>query len=154
MKKIVRLTESDLTRIVKRIISENEDEGSDYMYYIDSLHELKGYSKKAKTEIEIKHFKSEIRELIRMAQSDDELSEEELEEIESLGISIFNKLTGVVKENEDKGNDYPTSLKAAAKLWVKSDKDERRKIKAHILKTGVSPEKFLDAIGDVYESQW
>ena len=60
----------------------------------------------------------------------------------------------VIKENEEKDNDYPTSLKAAAKLWVKSDKDERRKIKAHILKTGVSPEKFLDAIGDVYESQW
>jgi hypothetical protein len=60
----------------------------------------------------------------------------------------------VIKENEEKDNDYPTSLKAAAKLWVKSDKDERRKIKVHILKTGVSPEKFLDAIGDVYESQW
>ena len=59
----------------------------------------------------------------------------------------------VISENKDE-DDYPTSLKAAAKLWVKSDKDERKKIKAKILKTGVSPEKFLDAIGDVYESQW
>jgi len=79
MKKIVRLTESDLARIVKRVINENKD------------------------------------------------------------------------EQKDK---YPTSLKAAAKLWVKSDKDERRKIKDHILKTGVTPEKFLNAIGDVYDSQW
>jgi hypothetical protein len=38
MKKIVRLTESDLTRIVKRVISErfNESEG-DYEQYLDTL---------------------------------------------------------------------------------------------------------------------
>jgi hypothetical protein len=61
----------------------------------------------------------------------------------------------VIKENKDEEKvEYPTSLKAAAKLWVKSDKDERRKIKDHILKTGVTPEKFLNAIGDAYESQW
>jgi hypothetical protein len=61
----------------------------------------------------------------------------------------------VINENKDEEKDkYPTSLKAAAKLWVKSDKNERRKIKDHILKTGVTPEKFLNAIGDVYDSQW
>jgi hypothetical protein len=65
---------------------------------------------------------------------------------------LTNIVNRVIKENKD--HEYPTSLKAAAKLWVKSDKDERRKIKSHILKTGVTPEKFLDAIGDVYESQW
>ena len=65
---------------------------------------------------------------------------------------LTNIVNRVIKENKD--HEYPTSLKAVAKLWVKSDKDERRKIKSHILKTGVTAEKFLDAIGDVYESQW
>ena len=60
----------------------------------------------------------------------------------------------IQEEKEEEKDNYPTSLKAAAKLWVKSDKDERPKIKAHILKTGVSSEKFLEAIGDVYDSQW
>ena len=60
----------------------------------------------------------------------------------------------VIMEEKEEKNNYPTSLKAAAKLWVKSDKDERPKIKAHILKTGVTEKEFTNAVGDVYDSQW
>jgi hypothetical protein len=67
---------------------------------------------------------------------------------------LANIVRRVIQEEKEEKDNYPTSLKAAAKLWVKSDKDERPKIKAHILKTGVSSEKFLEAIGDVYDSQW
>ena len=34
MKKVIRLTESDITRLIKRVISESHEEGSDrYMFF-------------------------------------------------------------------------------------------------------------------------
>jgi hypothetical protein len=153
MKKIVRLTESDLTRIVKRIISENEsaytDSKEDFQYDIEEIDcdGLEGF-KGGHVDIEEDEDGNDII-VIRYCRGNDT----SLGRLKNKGERLLYKKYGV-NENEDKDDNYPTSLKAAAKLWVKSDKDERRKIKAHILKTGVSPEKFLDAIGDVYESQW
>ena len=67
---------------------------------------------------------------------------------------LANIVRRVIMEEKEEKDNYPTSLKAAAKLWVKSDKDERSKIRTKILKTGVTEEEFTNAIGDVYESQW
>ena len=54
MKKIVRLTESDLTRIVKRVISErfNESE-SDYEQYLDTLDNIMRTAERADDCIEL-----------------------------------------------------------------------------------------------------
>ena len=41
MKKVIRLTESDITRLIKRVISESHEEGSDRYMFFSNLEQIK-----------------------------------------------------------------------------------------------------------------
>lgn len=59
MKRIIRITESDLTRIVRRVISESPDPKLDFILNDEEKTCMKGYFKKPYTKYEYRWLKSE-----------------------------------------------------------------------------------------------
>ena len=72
MKKIVRLTESDLTRLVKKVIKEDEETTDDYYRVMDNMIE------DCQDEIleVIENYKEKLRELIEEIDNDKKLEDE------------------------------------------------------------------------------
>ena len=93
MKKIVRLTESDLTKIVKRVIKENEENRFDFY-----MEELAEYANKLEWEgldiegEEMEYFVDEIYQIVHNAKQDGNLSKDELSHIEGYAMNIISRL--------------------------------------------------------------
>ena len=77
MKKIVRLTESDLTKLVKRVIKEDEDIKRDYIDQMDETMTM--FSKKILEVIE--DYEIKIEEIMLEADGDEMLEGDEFEDI-------------------------------------------------------------------------
>jgi len=93
MKKIVRLTESDLTRIVKRVIKENEE--NDFMFYMEELGELNnklGWDGLHIEGEEMEYFVDEIYQIVRNSKQDNNLSKDEISKIEGFAMDIVSRL--------------------------------------------------------------
>ena len=93
MKKIIRLTESDLARIVKRVIKENEENRFDFY-----MEELAEYANKLDWEgldiegEEMEYFVDEIYQIVHNAKQDGNLSKDEISHIEGYAIDIISRL--------------------------------------------------------------
>ena len=93
MKKIVRLTESDLTKIVKRVIKENEENRFDFY-----MEELAEYANKLEWEgldiegEEMEYFVDEIYQIVHNAKQDGNLSKDEISHIEGYAMNIISRL--------------------------------------------------------------
>jgi len=93
MKKIIRLTESDLVRLVKKAIKEQEE--NDFDFYMEELGEYANkvqwdkYRPKGK---EMKYFIGEIVEIVRKAKENSGLTEDEISKIEDFADNIISEL--------------------------------------------------------------
>ena len=93
MKKIIRLTETDLARIVKRVIKENEENRFDF--YMEELSEFANKLDWDGLDIEgeeMEYFVDEIYQIVHNAKQDDNLSKDEISQIEGFAIGIVSRL--------------------------------------------------------------
>jgi hypothetical protein len=93
MKKIVRLTESDLTRIVKRVIKEQEE--NNFMFYMEELSEFANQLDWDGLDIEgeeMEYFVDEIYQIVHNAKQDSNLTEDEISQIEGFAMDIVSRL--------------------------------------------------------------
>jgi hypothetical protein len=100
-KKIIRLTESDLTKLVKKIVNEQErmDDPSDKY-----LAEIDYFANYAMDDVigseDILEVIDEISDIMMYADSDDELSEDDLDEIISYGGQVIMELENMLDSDE------------------------------------------------------
>ena len=101
MSKIIRLTEDDLTKLVKKIVNEQEriaDPSDKYFFEIDYI---ANYAMDESMEPEdIEEAIDEISDILMSADSDDELSEDELDEIISYGGQVIMELEDMFDSDE------------------------------------------------------
>jgi hypothetical protein len=93
MKKIIKLTESDLTRIVKRVIKEQEE--NNFMFYMEELGELNnnlGWDGLDIEGEEMEYFVDEIYQIVHNAKQDSNLTEDEISQIEEFAMDIVSRL--------------------------------------------------------------
>lgn len=86
MKKIVTLTEKDLTRLVKRVIQEEESSMSDYDMMMETIYEeYIDQLKKVHND-----YKEELEDLFDQIEADDNLTEDEIGELLDNGLEIMS----------------------------------------------------------------
>jgi hypothetical protein len=93
MKRIIRLTESDLTRIVKRVIKEQEE--NNFMFYMEELGEFANKLEFEGLDIEgeeMEYFVDEIYQIVYNAKQDSSLTEDEISQIEGFAMDIVSRL--------------------------------------------------------------
>jgi hypothetical protein len=93
MKKVIKLTESDLTRIVKRVIKEQEE--NNFMFYMEELGELNnklGWDGLDIEGEEMEYFVDEIYQIVHNAKQDSNLTEDEISQIEEFAMDIVSRL--------------------------------------------------------------
>jgi len=93
MAKIIRLTESDLTRLVKKIVKEQremEDPSEDYFRIIDIVANHAMEEEKDLDEVE--RCITEIYKIMNDANSDDELSDDQFDEIVNYAEGVIEQL--------------------------------------------------------------
>jgi hypothetical protein len=93
MKKIIKLTESDLTRIVKRVIKEQEE--NNFMFYMEELGEFSNKLDFEGLDIEgeeMEYFVDEIYQIVHNAKQDSNLTEDEISQIEGFAMDIVSRL--------------------------------------------------------------
>jgi hypothetical protein len=93
MKKVIKLTESDLTRIVKRVIKEQEE--NNFMFYMEELGEFANKLEFEGLDIEgeeMEYFVDEIYQIVYNAKQDSSLTEDEISQIEGFAMDIVSRL--------------------------------------------------------------
>jgi len=93
MKKVIRLTESDLARIVKRVIRENEENKFDF--YMEELGEFANKLDWEGLDIEseeMEYFVDDIYQIVHDAKQDGSLSKDEISHIEGFAMGIVSRL--------------------------------------------------------------
>lgn len=93
MKKIIRLTESDLRRIVKQVIQENEENRFDF--YMEELGEFANKLDWEGLDIEseeMEYFVDDIYQIVYDAKQDGNLSKDEISYIEGFAMGIVSRL--------------------------------------------------------------
>jgi hypothetical protein len=93
MKKIIKLTESDLARIVKRVIKEQEE--NNFMFYMEELSEFANQLDWDGLDIEgeeMEYFVDEIYQIVHNAKQDSNLTEDEISQIEGFAMDIVSRL--------------------------------------------------------------
>lgn len=104
--KIIRLTESDLTRLVKKVIEEqnrNNDPSDQYFMAID---EVANYAMDESFEQEdIEAAIDEISDIIHAAHSDDDLSDDEIDDVINYGAEVIRELEGMFDSEEFEENE-------------------------------------------------
>jgi len=93
MAKIIRLTESDLTRLVKKIVKEQmemEDPSEDYFRIIDIV---ANHAMEEEGDLdEVERCITEIYKIMNDANSDDELSDDQVDEIFNYAEEVIEQL--------------------------------------------------------------
>ena len=156
MKKIIRLTESDLSHMIKRIIKEQEDTSMDeYINWDIRATECSevsrtgrmssmgvSYDEDGNPEVFIRYCKGDDEEL-------DYLKRKARREIE-----MGNQLPSDLDENEDSflsKRKNKKEMRDAARKWVNSkSKEERKEIEMNFK----GHDGWVDAIGSAYDEQW
>ena len=90
---IKKLTESDLTRIVKRVVKENEENSFDF--YMEELGEFVnklGWEGLDVEGEEMEYFVDEIYQIVHNAKQDGNLSKDEISQIEGFAMNIVSRL--------------------------------------------------------------
>jgi len=93
MKKVIKLTESDLTRIVKRVIKEQEE--NNFMFYMEELGEFANKLEFEGLDIEgeeMEYFVDEIYQIVYNSKQDSSLTEDEISQIEGFAMDIVSRL--------------------------------------------------------------
>jgi hypothetical protein len=109
MKKVIRLNESDLTRLVKKIIEEQHrmDDHSDQ--YFMAIDEVANYAMDDSFEQEdIEAAIDEISDIMQAADSDEDLSDDELDEVISYGGEVIRELEGMFESGESEFEESET----------------------------------------------
>ena len=90
---IKKLTESDLTRIVKRVVKENEENSFDF--YMEELGEFVNKLDWEGLDVEgeeMEYFVDEIYQIVHNAKQDGNLSKDEISQIEGFAMNIVSRL--------------------------------------------------------------
>jgi aspartokinase len=107
--KIIRLTESELTKLVKKVIEEqnrNNDPSDQYFMAIDYI---ANYAMDESMESEdIEAAIDEISDIMHASNSDDELSDDELDEIISYGGQVIMELENMFDSEESEFEENET----------------------------------------------
>jgi hypothetical protein len=101
MAKIIRLTEADLTILIKKIVNEQEriDDPSDK--YFMEIDYIANYTIDEAMEPEdIEAAIDEISDIMQAADSDEDLSDDELDEVISYGGEVIRELEGMLDSQE------------------------------------------------------
>lgn len=113
MKKVIKLTESDLIRIVKRVISEQSDNTSFDKYYDEMLSLFDDYQGELRNALEtgniqvedaydyIGGLESEFANILDNASEDNKMLENDLTELEHNSNELLRQLESIVSELED-----------------------------------------------------
>lgn len=100
MKKTIRLTETDLVKLVKKIVKEQE-EGSVFQEYMDVIGMIASEFNRNTTEEELDLIFTEIEHMLDSAVKEDDLSEDELEELHLYASDLVNQLEYEFRLNMD-----------------------------------------------------
>ena len=100
MKKTIRLTESDLIDLVKKIVKEQEEENS-LQEYMDNLDHIANEFHRDITEEELDFIFKEIEYMLDSAVKEGELSDDELEELHDYASDLARELDFEFRHNHD-----------------------------------------------------
>ena len=117
MKKVIRLTESELIKVIKRLIKENDD-NNDVLYdYMRTLDYIAGQFYENTTEEELEYILDQIEYEIQSAVQDEELTDDQINELEKYADEVTGELI-----NQNQLDDMP----AYKTKWRYSDKDNQK----------------------------
>ena len=109
MSKIIRLTEDDLTKLVKKIVEEQHKFDDLSVQYFMAIDEVANYAMDDAFEQEdIEAAIDEISDIMDAADSDDELSDDELDEVISYGGEVIRELEGMFESGESEFEENET----------------------------------------------
>jgi HEPN domain-containing protein len=123
MKKVIRLTESELIKVIKRLIKENDDDNDvlyDYMRtldYIAGQFEFDENTTEEELEEELEYILDRIEYEIQSAVQGEELTDDQINEL----VKYADEVTGELI-NQNQLNDMPTYKTK----WRYSDKDNQK----------------------------
>jgi hypothetical protein len=100
MKSKIRLTESDLINLVKRIVKEQEEENT-FQEYMDALDHIANEFNRHTTEEELDLILTEVEYVLESAVKDGVLSDDELEELHDYASDLARELEYEFKHNMD-----------------------------------------------------
>lgn len=101
MKKIIRLTESELTKLVKRIVKEQSSMGDHSEDYFKIIDIVANHAVEEEGDFdEIERCVTEIYKIMHEAEADDELSDEQADEIIEYGAQVIEQLENMSDLNE------------------------------------------------------
>lgn len=97
MKKTVRITESDITRLAKKIVKEQRRSEKPSEHYFMAIDEVANYAvDEAFDEEDIEAAIEEISDIMHTADSDEDLSDDELDDIISYGGQVIMELENML----------------------------------------------------------
>jgi hypothetical protein len=109
MSKIIRLTEDDLTKLVKKIVEEQHKFDDLSVQYFMAIDEVANYAMDDAFEQEdIEAAIDEISDIMDAADSDEDLSDDELDEVISYGGEVIRELEGMFESGESEFEENET----------------------------------------------
>ena len=116
MKKLIRLTESELIKVIKRLIKKNDN---DVLYdYMRTLDYIAGQFDEDTTEEELEYILGQIEYEIQSAIQDKKLTNNQIKELVNYG----DEVTGELMDNQNQLDDMP----AYKTKWRYSDKGNQK----------------------------
>ena len=123
MKKVVRLTESELMKLVGRIVKEQEemeDDENAFNEHMITLDHIANHFNRNTTEEELDFMIDEIEYEVGSAMEEELLSDEELDELVDYAEFLIDELVSEFRLNQDFNSDLQESKKRVMKEQVKT----------------------------------
>jgi len=118
MKKVIRLTESELIKVIKRLVKENDNDNDVLYDYMRTLDYIAGQFDEDTTEEELEYILGQIEYEIQSAIQDEELTDDQIKELVNYG----DEVTGELMNNQNQLDDMP----AYKTKWRYSDKGNQK----------------------------